>query len=429
MSLRRVFYGWWILATLVFLTAIAGGLTFMSFTFYITPMEHDFGWSRTETSIAAVVTMVSFALAAPSSGWWMDRHSIRMAMVGGTVATALGFVLLHFTRSLLMFYAGWAIVAFARTWIVFVPANILASRWFRRRRGLALGVVTSGPALGSIAVIPVLTRLIDAYGWDGAYLISAIALPVVFLPLTLLVIRDAPEQSGLVPDGSPGPVVDSAESRPHEMEETYTLRQALRTRAYWMVTAASLCFWLGSDSFQPHQAPFFESQGYTQDDAARFIQLASVVQLFGRGGLIVFIDRIHRVRLVSAASSACFAVAIGVLVVNSGLPGVAVFVLFYGMGWSAGAMLQPLLLSRYFGTAALGALMGLMEVLNFGGIFIGPVLAGAIYDSSGTYRPALILFSGAIAVASVLFAVALPPRRRLPPPATARGDRAVAASA
>ena len=120
---RGVFYGWWLLAAMTLIMTIGPSLTWGSFTFYITPLEDQFGWSRTQTSIAAVITQVLFAVSAPCVGWWIDHRGARSAMLIGTVFTSVGFLALATTSHLWQYYVYWAFVAFWRTWIAWIPAR------------------------------------------------------------------------------------------------------------------------------------------------------------------------------------------------------------------------------------------------------------------------------------------------------------------
>ncbi len=408
---RPIYHGWWVLAACLVMLTVTSGLTFFSFTFYVTPMEESFGWSRTQTSVAAVINMLVFSVAAPLSGIWVDRRGVRSAMLGGAVFTALGFLLLSWTTALWQFYASWGLVAFARTWMTFIPAGILVSRWFRRRRGLALSVVSSGSAFGGIIVVPMLARMIDVLGWEGSYRLTSLIIPIAVIPLTLIVIRDRPEDRGLNPDGDEDEFSGQG-PRPHEMEQTFTFREALHTRAFWMIAGAYLLFWMGTDSFQPHQAPFFESRGLDRDDVARILQVTSLMALGLRFGLLAFIDRVHGVRHLGAFTALCFAVAMAAVIVSTELTGLALFAFFYAVGQAGGPVVRPLLLSRYFGTVAMGALMGFGELMNVGGIFIGPILGGVLFDRTGSYDLALAFYAVSVLLSIPFFVLALPPRRR-----------------
>jgi MFS family permease len=420
---RGIFYGWWVLAAMTILLTVGSALAWSSFTFYITPMEDEFGWSRTQTSVGAVITMVCFAVSAPITGWWIDRRGARSALILGVIGTTAGFLLLAQTATLWQFYLYWAVVSVSRTWIAWIPAVILASRWFRRRRGLALGIVTSGAPIGTIVILPYLAAVIERMGWQAGYALTAVALPVVFLPLALFVVRERPEDHGLLPDGDLRPAhSDGQESQ--DLEESFTAREALRTASFWIVTAAFLFLFMGHDSFMPHQAPFFESRGMTADETALILAAAAVAQLLIRAAVILAVDRWRHLRLLCAIPSALIAASIAIITVNTGLPGLVLFVLTYGAGMALGSMTQSLILSRYFGTAALGRLTGVIEMLNIGGVLIGPILGGVIFDETGSYAPALVFYAASIGLSAVLYLLAVPPKRHPASP-----DRRVAAPA
>lgn len=413
-SRPRIFYGWWLLAALTVIMTIGPSMTWGSFTFYITPLEAEFGWSRTQTSIAAVITQVLFAASAPCVGWWIDHRGARSAMLTGTVLTSIGFVALSTTSQLWQYYVYWAFVAFWRTWIAWIPATILAARWFNRRRGMALGIVTAGVPIGNIIVLPYLAAVIERMGWQTGFLMTAVAVPVVFLPITLLLVRERPESMGLEPDGGAAP---PATARAHHVQHEFTASEAVRTRAFWIMTLGFLFMYMGGDSFAPHQAPFFESRGFSIEGAARVLAVVALVQLIMRATALFFVDRIPQVRLLMSVPSIFLGLGIAAVMISTDLAGLASFVVFFGFGQAVLPMGETLIRARYFGTRALGRLTGINEMLNVGGVFIGPILGGVIFDRTGDYGPALLFYAGSLVFAGVVYAFAAPPR----PPRSAPG--------
>lgn len=408
--LRNVYPGWWLLAAITFTVAVVSGLTFHSFTFYITPMEETFGWSRAQTSVAAVVNMLVFSISAPLVGGWIDRWGVRSAVLVGTPVTAAGLLLLHFTTSLWQFYLFWGLVAAGRTWLTFIPSFLVAITWFRRRRGVAVSIASAGGVIGGIAVLPVVTRLIDSLGWEGSYLVTGIAVPVSVLPL-LLVMRFTGERP---PEGHDGEVAVHKGSAVHE----YGFREALHTRTYWVIAGAYLLFWMGNDAFQPHLAPFFESRGLSQDEIARLLQATFVMALIGRLIVAATVDRVHALHYLNGAACGIMGLAMLAVTLSTDLGGLVVFAVLYGVG-QVGPFLRPLLVARYFGTRSIGALSGLNETMNVGGVFIGPIVGGVIYDQTGTYTPAMVFFTASIALSMFFFATIRPPRQVAAPEATA----------
>jgi len=412
----RVFYGWWLLAALTLVMTIGPAFTWNSFTFYVTPIEAEFGWTRTQTSVAAVITMLLFATSAPCVGWWIDHRGARSAMLIGTVLTAVGFVALATTTRLWQWYVYWGFVAFWRTWIAWIPATILAARWFNRRRGMALGIVTAGVPIGNIIVLPYLAAVIERLGWQTGFVLTAVVVPAVFIPITLLLVRERPESMGLQQDGGEAP---AAAVRVHHAQHEFTAGQALRTRAFWVVTIGFLFMYMGSDSFVPHQAPFFESRGFSIEAAARILAVVAFVQLVIRATMLFFVDRVSQVRLLMSVPSLALGVGIAAVMLSTDVAGLAAFVVFYGFGQAVLPMGETLIRARYFGTRALGRITGINEVLNVGGVFIGPILGGVIFDRTGEYGPALLFYAGSLVLAAVVYAFAAPPR----PPRTAQGTQ------
>ncbi|MXX19200.1 MAG: MFS transporter, partial [Dehalococcoidia bacterium] len=136
--LRHAYYGWWMLAASVVAVALAAGISFWSFGLYVDPLESQFGWSRAEVSGGFSVGFLASAIAAPLIGWWIDRYGPRRVILIGAVLTAASYVLLATTSDLWQWFVYQSINAVFRQMMFFIPFQTLISRWFDRRRGLAV---------------------------------------------------------------------------------------------------------------------------------------------------------------------------------------------------------------------------------------------------------------------------------------------------
>ncbi len=418
---RNIFYGWWLLAGSVVAMALVSGVSFWAFGLYIDPLEDEFGWSRAEVSLGFSVSLLVSGLSAPLVGRWIDARGPRSAIVIGAVLTAATYLLLATTSELWQWYTYQSINAVFRQMMFFIPFQALISRWFDRKRGLALGILGTGFSLGGFVVVPLMRLIIDTVGWDGSFVFSGIITIAVLVPIGLLLVRNNPADISTVPDGEL-----PAGDKPHRSKAAagLTLGQALRTPFFWVLALAMMLFFYGVFGWLVHQVPFYESVGISRSVAAVLVSLAAGFGILSRLGFGLLADRIRRIETAAMVLLAFMMAAMTTLILDSGAAGIAVFVTFYIVGSGGGPLLEPLLLPRAFGLAHFGAILGTFAVVETIGLVISPAAAGVIFDATGSYDWALVMFLAAFGSSFVLFYLA----SRLPHPVIPEPERDRAAN-
>ena len=407
---RSIFYGWWILAGAVAAMALGSGVSFWSFQLYVDPLETEFGWSRAQVSLGFSFSLLVAGLTGPLVGRWVDARGARSAIVVGGALASLSYLLLATTDSLWQWYVYNCINAAFRHLMFFIPFQALISRWFDRRRGLALGVLATGFSMGGFIVVPVMRAVIDAFGWDGSFVFSGAVVAALYLPLGLLLVRNSPAEIGAFADGEPPPADEP--DRPVHSASGFTLGQALRTPYFWVLAAAMTLFFYGLFGWLVHLVPFYESIGVSRSVAALLVSLAAGFGILARLAFGALADRIRRLEFAAMGLLAFLMAAVTALIIDSGPAGIAVFIVFWVAGSGGGPLLEPLLLPRAFGLAHFGAILGTFGVIETVGLIASPAITGLIFDSTGSYDWALVMFVAAHALAFVLFLVA--GRMRLP---------------
>ncbi|MEO6780841.1 MAG: MFS transporter, partial [Bradyrhizobium sp.] len=197
----RIFYGWFVVASAFAVTFIGFGSAY-TFSAFLDPLQRDFGASRGSVSLVfSLAGFLYFGLGIVS-GPLADRFGSRRLAVAGMILMAIGLVAASAARSLLQVYVAYGLGVGLGVGCAYVPAIGAVQRWFVRRRGFASGLAVSGIGVGTLAMPPLASLLIQSFGWRGAYLgLGAIA-AVVGGGLALLIESD-PRDRGLVPDGVP----------------------------------------------------------------------------------------------------------------------------------------------------------------------------------------------------------------------------------
>jgi len=395
------FYGWWVViatAAIVFLTA---GTYFYGFSTLVDPFEDEFGWSRALIGGAFSVALFAEGLTAPIAGYLADRFGARRLLVVGVLLMGGAFLALGQIQAVWQLYAAMVTFAIGMT-LAGLASWVTIVHWFAKKRGLALALMGCGVAACGVMVV-VLTALISLLGWRSAVVTIGISQIAICVPLALTV-RHRPEDVGLLPDGE-GRVTGQSLASPAASPKGgsaagkgvehggLTVRQALGTRPFWLLTLASALTWLGGMALIGHLVAFLEGSADFSRGAASAVAmgvpLGSVVGRLGFGWLAD-----HAVKRRVMAVTYLLQGAGMLVFATTDSPWQAVlFVVVFSAGWGGAIPLLPTLQAEYFGLRAFGGIQGLLSGVATLGAFGGPVFAGVVYDMTDSYRPAFFVMT------------------------------------
>ena len=412
-SRGRVFHGWYIVA----ISAIAGaasGAVVYSFGFFFDPMQRSLGWSRTAISLALTIRAATGMFVSPVYGPIVDRkHGAMLLMVGGGVVLGVSLMLTSQVTRLWQFYLLIGVaygMALSATGPQIVTPTVVA-KWFMRMRGRAIAVVSLGHNVGSVIFIPLTAFIILNYGWRDAWFVLGIVGFILVVPLSALFVRRTPEDVGLLPDGMK-PNVDSGSpelrARPDlATEYDWTLREAARTPALWLIVVGFTIGSAGFGGFLPHVIPALTDKGYSTAVATTLLTLFSVLIVVTKMIWGFLGERIQVRYLLAASYFALTATMLLMVLVDSG-PLILLFPVFYAVGGGS-VPLSSLIWANYFGRGSLGTIRGVfLPVTQVLGA-VSPVFAGYVFDSTGSYDKAFLVFGGCFAVGAVVMLLAKRP--------------------
>jgi MFS family permease len=397
---RRIFYGWIVVATSAVglflgafpIVAFSFGVFFQSFT-------REFHAGRAAVSLAFTIHNLLSGVSAVVIGRIADRIGARRIILSGLAVVAMVLLSAEAIGSrlsdLYLFYIVLGIVGSATTT---VPYALVVSRWFDRRRGLALGGMMIGLGVGASAMPLVAQRLIASFGWRHAFAMVGCAMVMVPMPIVGIFLREAPADMGLLPDGAS---TAGAGSGTDHRPEGVTWRHAAQSRTFWLLIAVFMLLAASVHACVIHLPQLFTDHGATPQNAALASSVVGLALLVGRIGCGYFLDRYFGG---TVAVVVCLGAALGVALLWLGSAGglalVAAFLVGLGMG--AEVDIIAFLMSRYFGLRSLGATVG----FAFGAFVIagglGPLVMGLAFDRSGSYRVPLAGFFAATTAAAVL---------------------------
>ena len=402
----RVFYGWYIVGAGMGIHLWMSLAWVYGLQVFFTPIVQTFGWSRAAVSGAFALQRLEGSIASPIEGFLVDRFGPRKVVMVGAVLAGLGLISLSFLQAIWMFYVSVLTVSLGLGAAVGIPRMWAIVHWFRRLRGRAMGIGSSGAVVSGPLLILVVW-LVEAVGWRTAFLYMGVATWFVCIPLSL-VYRSRPQDYGYLPDGDlPS---EGEEASPNKSsEQGLAVRQALKTTAFWILSLVFAAQTLGVNAMIVHLIPYFESIGYTPAQAVSVLGFFTVLSVIGRLGGGWAMDYFSH-HLVLAGLLACQAAGFFLLANITSYWQVIPFALLYGTAFGGMIPSRGVIISAYFGTRNFGAIQGLSQSATVLGGMVGPVLMGWVFDVTGSYVLAIYILMGVAAVAIPLALVVRPPR-------------------
>lgn len=398
----RFFYGWIIVSVLFFISIIDGGFTYI-FSAFLKPLSQEFGWTRAETAGAFSLYLLAAGLTLPLWGWLADRRGVRLVFLLSALIDGVALALLSTVSNLTAFYILYFILGVGLGGIGPATVGKAVSQWFVAKRGLAMGLALIGGGGGGLLLVPLSGFLIDTYSWRIAYVgLAGLALVGMF-PLVWFFLTDTPRERGLTPLGQSSQTnhVTKGEEESRLGPSDWTLKAALFTSTFWLLGVAFCAGLMVGLAMIAHQVAILQDAGFTLESAS---VIGGVTLGMSMGGRLAVGWASEHARYIHLMLSLCLlmeAAGIGFLLYlhTLGLWAVTGFVLLFGLGYGGLVVLWPLVIGHDFGLRAFGAIAGVLGTVSasLGGA-VGPVLAGAIYDSTGSYHWAFFVFIAVLLV-------------------------------
>ena len=414
MNKPRIFYGWYIVTAGMLITMIHGALYVYGFGAFFVHFQQAFNASRAQIGLVLGLARLEGGLVAPLAGFLVDKYGPRKLMLFGLTLLGLGFILLSQVNSLLMFYLVFiGIMSTGSSFGSSRPIQISLANWFIKRRSRAMGFLMTGFGIGGSFVF-VFSWVIESFGWRNACIIAGIIIWVISIPLSLFV-RHRPEDMGLRPDGfgdSNNFVSstsldnrDDPEEVAYDEEPSFTAREALSTRAFWMLALVYACWSMVPPTMTAHMIPYLQQEvGASPAVAALSLSAFAFISLFGRVPIGWLGDYVNLKYLLA------------LLFVMMGL-GLIMFSLIHDTKWIPLALvvlgpayggslpLRPAIQGHFFGRKSFGTIGGLLQFFDLPATVAAPFLVGWIADTT-SYRLGfqIVAFLVIIGSACVLFA-------------------------
>lgn len=402
---RRVFYGWAVLGVAALAMFVSGPGQSHTFSVFVGPIGRDLGLSGTTIASAYGLATLVAAFCLPQMGRFLDRRGARRVLT--LVAIFLGLACIAFgaATGVLWLTLGFAALRFLGQGSLMLCAANLVSQWFRRNRGFALSLMALGFSLSMAIHPPVSQWLIDVVGWRQAWLWIGISTWVLLLPPVWLLVVNRPEDAGLRPDGNvplrlgDGPDYGAGRmegarspdiaSPPTDAETGLTMRQALGTPAFYIISTGLFSLSMLVTSLHFFQVSIFSSHGLSAQIAAQVFTVSAFVMVLTIPLVGYMLDRFRTEWMFSGGLMIMVAALISATLVEDLWTAVAYAVVF-GLNNAVTITFVAFMWPRYFGRRHLGSIQGTGQMIGVAGASLGPLPLGLAQDLFGGYNSMLL---------------------------------------
>jgi len=402
----NLYYGW-IIVVLAFLSITTYGL-FNSYGVFIGPLEAYLHSTRAAISATYTIYMVVYCLCAIPTGSFSDRYGPRKTLFAAAILIGCGIALCSTITSIWQLYLFFGVIAALGHSAIYVVPVSTVSRWFIRRRGLAVGMAACGLGVGLLLVPPLATQVIGTHGWRTAFIVLGITFFVINM-LVAFFIRGRPEDKGLRPLEYGGQNVNTQEHSSPATED-FSVINALKTRGFWLLYLISLFCFGAAQMILVHIVPYSGSIGISSTAASLGLSSLGIGTIFGRAGPGALSDKIGRI---PALVMVCCVEAIAILCLLAiKSPTALYFTMFFlGFGYGGMVVLCSAALGDFFGLKNTGALIGVWFTSGVPAGILGPLIAGMVFDSTGSYLWAFIT-AGILCMVAAISAALIKPVKK-----------------
>ena len=401
---EEVYYGWKIVAALLFLLTFTSGLSFYNHAIYLNALATQSNFDVSTASAAVSIFFLTGGVMGLFVARWVQEYDPRICITAGAVISFLSLSLLAYVSTVWQLFLVYAFFGTGFSASSLIPATTLVTKWFHRRRAIALSVASTGLSLGGVILTPLSAVMVESLGFEIAAPLIGVMFLVGVVPVAWMYLRVSPESMGLHVDGDiPENVEENVTSDPSQIiEDGITFKEARRGKFFWGVSLAYIFLMAAQVGGIAHQYGLAREL-LTEAETAIAVAILPVFSIIGRliGGWIV--DRMS-IRKFAISMMILQAASLSLLA-----GGFSVFTLCLGLaafGASVGnlLMLQPLLIADAFGVKDYARIFSVSNLMSSWGTAMGPGVLGFVYaTSSSLYQLPYFAASAAGALGIVLF--------------------------
>ena len=383
----NMFFGWKTVIAGAIIACWGYGSWYYGMGALLIPLTTEFGWTRTQLTLAFSMRSIEGGLEGPIGGMLIDKYGERKITIISTIIACIGLIAVLFVKTIWQFVVVWGfIVSLGFNLGLYDTVNSAVAKWFHKDRSRAIGIVTIGGGLGAPVIVPVMTWIIENYNWRIAlwFVIGSTAL--IAIPLAYFFMKDKPPEAyGMLPDG------DHLKTNENEEEEIkndygydFTPKEALQNRSFWMMLIAFMLNGGTLAMITIHQMAFHQSLGIDALAAAGILGLMATISLGGRFLTASFGGRFTERQYIMLGYT-LRTIGLIIFIYARTIPFIMLFALVYGVGYGITIPAQTSLRANYFGRKAYATITGYTTLFTAITNVAYPVFAAWIYDTTGSY--------------------------------------------
>ena len=401
----KFFYGYVIVAAAFVMLAVMGG-TYFSFGVFFTPLLTEFDWTRAMTSGAFSICILLEGVLGMVMGRATDRWGPRMVITLCGFLLGLGYLLMSQISALWHFYLLYGVIIGIGLGGLWVPPVSIVVRWFSKRRNMMTGIAVAGTGIGGLITPLIATWLISTYDWRLSYVILG-SVVLVLVVLSAQFLKRDPAQVGQLPYGENGREVHGLQLGDNGL----SFREAIYTKQLWLVSGLFFCFGFCVFIIMVHLVPHAIELGIPAASAANILAIIGGVSIAGKTIMGAATDRIGTRTGIIIGFILVFATLVWLVIVRE-LWMLYLFAIIFAFGYATMVALMSPIIAELFGIRSVGILLGIVNFAATIGCAVGPVLAGWLFDISGSYQLAFLLCAAVSLIGLIITLFIRPIHRR-----------------
>jgi sugar phosphate permease len=401
---NRIFFGWWVLFGIFTSYTALVGIQVYTLPLFYPELIREFGWSTEKVTRAATIFFLTGAIITPFVSSFFDRFSARAFMIIGGLATIVGLFSYSSLHSLTQMTLIYMTFSMSQVCAGQVPTMMIITRWFKRYRGIAVGITLMGPDVGG-AIFPLVVKHVLSIGtWRDALLVlTPISGIMMLLPLIFL-IRSRPEDKGLLPDGdltkAETPEVTSQKS----LHVGLTLKDALRMPAFYILAFATGSLWFIMNGIVQHQTIFMSSElGLTMDTIPVVVSALFWFAIIGKLLIGYLSDHFDKIMIMFIVVVALIA-GLSILRFSSAdnMMGLYCYAAVFGIGYSGTFTMIQLVIAEFYSGQSYGKILGILTMVDVGAGGLAITVIAWMQGAFNSYLPVFEMLIGLTSVVAVL---------------------------
>ena len=413
---RPIYYGYYIVGAAFVAQFVAIGIYSYVLGAFMEPMLAELGWTRADFTLTRTIGQGVMAAVGVYLGTKVDRLGGRPIMLTGATILVAGLCMHTWIQSLWMWWLlNGVVVTVGCAMIGNLVVNVTLSKWFVVNRGIVVAIAAMGVSFGGIVLTPLATYLVDTIGWRQAWVVLGIGSAVLLYPVALMM-RRAPEDFGLYPDGLNSQQVAAGEGDRAQTEfaNSYTRAEALRTFSFYALVVAFGCFSVNIIVVLLLALPYLTDNGLSREIAAWAIAVASVPAMFSKPVWGYLIDRSPVKPLAAISASICGVSLFCIIFAVAAQEIFWIYAAFFllGTGWGGMIPMQEVIWASFFGRRYLGSIRGAAMPYALALGAAAPWLVSYYRDVTGEYAGALLLVAGLNVASGVMIFFVPPPKQK-----------------